>query len=126
MAKILSIEEYRRKQKQLPSPRLERKIQFEPLPWEDPAEIEAMIAGLEQRFPPRDCVGRCLVDNLIHSSWRLRRLEKLRADAVSTQPAGNLKALDRSIALTQRCCASGLRMLQQYHSQKGKKRESRP
>jgi hypothetical protein len=126
MAKILSIEEYRQKQKRLLSPSLERRIQFEPLPWENPAEIEAMIAGLEHRFPPRDSVGRCLLDNLIHSSWRLQRLEKLRADALLTQSDRNLKALDRSITLTRRCCTSGLRALQQYHSQNAKRHKAAP
>jgi hypothetical protein len=127
MAKILSIEEYRRKHKPpLNPPSLEPRIQFKPLSWENPAEIEALIAGLEQRFSPRDCVERCMLENLIHSTWRLRRLEKMRANALIARPGRNLKALEQSVALAKRSCTSGLRMLQQYRSRKTRKHAFRP
>jgi hypothetical protein len=127
MAKILPIEAYRSKQQRLLNrPSFKTRIHFKPLPWEHPAEIDALVARLEQRFPPPDCVERCLLENLIHSSWRLRRLEKLRADALATESARDMRALERSIALARRCHAYGLRMLQQYHSGKNRQREVCP
>jgi hypothetical protein len=125
MAKVLSIEEHRRKAKQLPITRLKPTIHFHPLPWEDPVEIEAMIADLEQRFPPQDVVERCMLNNLIHDSWRLRRYQRLRAPELEEQRRRlglNGKSLERSIALAQRMYASSLRMLQQTQTAKKKKR----
>ena len=47
------------------------------IPGEDPAELEAMIAGYDQEWAPTNCLQRFLVDSLIRADWLLQRFSRL-------------------------------------------------
>lgn len=118
MAKVISIEEHLRKTKRDPA-RLQRTIHFHALPWEDPAEIDAMIAHLERQFPPQNFPERSMLDHLLHSAWRLHRLERLRAPELASERRRlglNSKSLEQTIGLAKRSYASSLRSLKLLRS----------
>jgi hypothetical protein len=49
------------------------------IPGEDPAALEAMIAGYDQEFAPTTSLQRFLVDSLIRADWLLQRFSRLEA-----------------------------------------------
>jgi len=49
------------------------------IPGEDPAQLEAMIAGYDQEWAPTNSLQRFLVDSLVRADWLLQRLSRLEA-----------------------------------------------
>jgi len=54
--------------------------QAQVIPGEDPAELEAMIAGYHHDWQPATYLERFLVDSLIRADWLLQRLSRLEAE----------------------------------------------
>jgi hypothetical protein len=88
-----------------------------PLPWEDPAELDAFISDYERRYPPRTITERHLLDSVISHSWRLRRLG---TDVVKRRWAGNEAGLARLMKLATTNRASALRALERLHRDRNK------
>jgi hypothetical protein len=65
------------------------------LPGEDPAEWTALAEGLEAHFDPQTAWEAVLVDQIIATTWRLRRVSGLEAAFVRAQKQDNwvVKAL---------------------------------
>ena len=53
------------------------------IPGEDPAEFEALAARYHRKFQPVDPVEEELVNTLIQSTWRERRLARIEAELIT-------------------------------------------
>jgi hypothetical protein len=88
------------------------------LPGEDLAELESMAANYQQQLRPFSQIEQFLVDSLIESDWRLRRLRKAETElwAANPDPAAafenlGLARLYRLIATTRRFYSQSLKEL---------------
>ena len=50
------------------------------IPGEDPKELEALKAEYYDRFAPPVPEERCLLDQIIHNEWLMRRFRRIEAD----------------------------------------------
>jgi hypothetical protein len=87
------------------------------IPGEDAAELEALTANYHLQFLPASPVEQFLVDTLIHTDWRLRRLRNREAelsDPATRKPSHEdlLDRLDRQIHSAERAWFRALKELQ--------------